>query len=311
MDVEHLQRLVLERELDRCVVSIGISRGSEQLVATVPGKKADPTTRFYAASIVKQMVVVCLGLLERDGLLSLEDPIGTRVEGLRAWAEETTLLELVHHTAGLPNEVPDFKPKRQKSWTHEKTMKGMRLFAEPLAIRGTEFRYSGLGYVLLAEAIEKAADEPLGQFAARRLFAPLAMSSTELFSGPGRAPASSLPTSRRIAAPLSVGDGGLWSTAADLLTWGRAMNADTFGLAELTRRSPLLANGSATQYGGGVRQVMVGSHVGYSHGGSWPRATSKLVWVPETDVVVAILSTSDETAGINALADAALALADS
>lgn len=306
MDAQELLGLVLARDFERAVASVGISIRGEQHIVTPTRRAVAQGQRFYAASIAKQMVVVCLGLLERHGVLSLNDPVASRVPGLHAWAESVTLLDLVHHVAGLPNESPDFKPKRQKEWTHEVAMKAMRRFAQPATARGEAFAYSGLGYVLLAEAIEITASEPLAEIAARLLFVPLCMTETELFAGPGRAPELSFGTSRRIAAPLSVGDGGLWTTARDLLTWGAAMNADTFGLAALTRRSPILTNGSATQYGGGVRQVMVGEQVGYSHGGSWPGATSKLVWVPESEVVVAILTTSDDSTAVNALSEAIL-----
>ena len=82
---------------------------------------------------------------------------------------------------------------------------------------GRLFAYNNAGYVLLAEAVSRIMDRPIAELAHERLFAPLGMAATRLGD-----------ESRRTAGhpdpPGTVGDGGLWTTAADLTTWLAAMN---------------------------------------------------------------------------------------
>ena len=51
------------------------------------------------ASVSKQFTATAILMLEREGLLSLDDVIGTYVDGLPAWGQTTTLEQLLHHTS--------------------------------------------------------------------------------------------------------------------------------------------------------------------------------------------------------------------
>jgi CubicO group peptidase (beta-lactamase class C family) len=73
------------------------------------------------------------------------------------------------------------------------------------------FDHSNVGYVSLAEIVTRIGGVPLDDLARRRIFDPLGMTGSRL-GGPPAARHSGLP-----APPGTVGDGGWWTTAADLL----------------------------------------------------------------------------------------------
>jgi CubicO group peptidase (beta-lactamase class C family) len=102
----------------------------------------------------------------------------------------------------------------------------------------------GAAYVVLAEVVSRVAGMPLADFARRRIFVPLGMTETMFWSGPEPAPPGAAPLDPVHPAPLSIGDGGLWSTAADLLRWADALNADRLGVPDLVQTPGTLDDGT-------------------------------------------------------------------
>jgi hypothetical protein len=85
----------------------------------------------------------------------------------------------------------------------------------------------------------------------------------------GTLPAAVLPQPLRSPAPLSVGDGGLWTSVLDLLRWNDALRADTLGVADTLHTTGALDDRTPLDYAWGVRVYHVGSNRDESHGGSW------------------------------------------
>ena len=140
---------------------------------------------------------------------------------LPQWARQVRLRHLIHHTSGLAQET-----------------------AEPSAAPGVRFAYSNAGYVLLAEAIGRAAGEPLPGLARRLIFAPLGMADSLFWTGPEPAPPGAAPLDPADPPPLSVGDGGLWSTAADLLRWADGLDRDRLGITGRVQTPGALDDGT-------------------------------------------------------------------
>ena len=53
--------------------------------------------------MTKQFTATAVLMLQRDGLLSLSDTIGTYVDGMPDWADQVTLDQLIHHTSRIPD----------------------------------------------------------------------------------------------------------------------------------------------------------------------------------------------------------------
>jgi CubicO group peptidase (beta-lactamase class C family) len=263
--------------------------GGDVVACAVDPARGGPTTTtlIYMASLAKQVTAACAALLARDGRLDVDAPV--------PWSPEVRVRHLIHHTAGLPAEHPTGT---------DRTSAGVlraagRLDAPP----GTRQSYSNVGYVRLAEVIGAAAGEPLPEFARRRIFEPLGMTDTLFWSGPGPRPPGAAPLDPPHPAPLSIGDGGLWSTAADMLRWADGLNTDRLGVTALVQTPGRLDDGTPLDYAWGMGVRDHGGHVTYRHGGSWADVRTMLVRVPEKGLDLVVLALADRTERRTALTD--------
>lgn len=154
---------------DACVV---VHKGAVVQEWYGPGY-AEPMT---AMSSTKSVTGLLSGMLVGDGKLSADDPVGRYIPRWRAGAEAgVTVRHLLTMTSGLP----DFPAGAREVGTV--TDKEGFAFALPLATRpGEAWAYSNDGAFLLSPLLDRAAGEPVGDYAARRLFAPLGMRRTRL-----------------------------------------------------------------------------------------------------------------------------------
>jgi CubicO group peptidase (beta-lactamase class C family) len=133
---------------------------------TAMGEPVTATTLAYAASLSKQMTAACAALLTKDGGLDIESPLSRWLPELPAWAGSARVRHLLHHTAGLP---ADSKIDAVIAGGGDRTTSGVlhALARFPSLDRssGTEYGYSGAGYVCLATVVERAAGRPLPDFA--------------------------------------------------------------------------------------------------------------------------------------------------
>ena len=132
------------------------------------------TTRFDIASLTKQFTATAVLLLQREGKLSLSDPIGSYVPGLPAWGSTITLDALMHHTS----HVPDYWMKLD-DWGYGFTTPAAQadavraIAAVSRLEEGTGYLYSNSNYILLAEVITRVSGVPYAQFVTERIFTPL------------------------------------------------------------------------------------------------------------------------------------------
>ena len=256
---------------------------------------------MYCASLAKQVVAACVGLLVLDGLVHAHDSVGDSLSGLPPWAGAVTVQQLATHTGGLPVGGAGFDPRGMESWTSERAWNELR-GAVVDAPAGEQFAYSGLGYVCLARLVGAASGIPIETFAEQRVFGPLGMTQTCMWSGPSERPPGAQPLPSGVARALSVGDGGLWSTVPDLLRWGDAMCRDKLGVRDQLTQPGVLNDGTPLDYCWGVRRLHLPSGEAFSHGGSWPGITSKLLWQPKTARSAAVISSSEDAQRVTDLA---------
>lgn len=167
------RRLCQESGADACVV---VHRGS--LVDEWYGPRyAEP---MGAMSSTKSITGLLAGMLGGDGKLSPDHPVSRYIPEWRAGAEGgVTVRHLLTMTSGLP----DF-PHRGRdvgSVTDKEAFAfGLGLVARP----GAAWAYSNDGAFLLSPLLDRAAGEPVEDYARRRLFEPLGMRNTRLHAYP-------------------------------------------------------------------------------------------------------------------------------
>lgn len=271
---------------------------------TPAGRPFGEHTAAYAGSLSKQIVAALVALVMRRGGLAVDEPLARRLPELPAWAESVRLRHLLHHVGGLPgDDLVD------RVLTGDRTGAGvlaaLRALPEPARPPGIAYEYSNAGYVCLAEAVRRAAGADLPSLAEDLLFKPLGLADTRLWDGPEAAPPGAEALS---PAPLSLGDGGVWSTAADLLRWADALNDSRLGVSGLLQAPGRLDDGTTLDYawGMGVRQRH-GLTV-YRHGGAWPGVRTLLARVPDRGLSVVVVALDDDTDRTAALTDGLLDL---
>ena len=200
---------------------------------------------------------------------------------------------LIHHTSALPPIDDTYTGSG-----NEGVLESLRKSAGPSRQPGTAYAYSNVGYVCLAEILSRISDHPVANLARSELFTPLDMAASTLSSGLGLNRAGHEPP------PTTIGDGGLWTTAEDLHRWNVAMNTAAFGHTVHHRAETpgTLDDGTRLDYAWGVRVIDHQGRRTLSHGGSWPTWSAKTVRQPDQGTSVAILTASEDTQAVTAVA---------
>ncbi|MEV6149173.1 serine hydrolase domain-containing protein [Nonomuraea sp. NPDC052129] len=282
-------------------IVVGIQQGGAPPVLLAQGLSSTggpvtAATLAYAASLSKQMTAACAALLAQAGVLDMESALSRWLPRLPAWAGTVRLRHLVHHTAALPADSEiDAIIAEDDDRTTPGIIQALARFPALDHRPGTEHVYSNAGYVCLAAVVERAADMPLPDFAQHHLFVPLAMADSRYWPGPDPTPPGAAPLARLHPAPLSLGDGGVWTTLRDLLRWGQALNADELGISGLMQTPGRLDDGTPIDYAWGVGVRSHAGHRVYRHGGGWTGLRALHARVPDLDLSVALLALNDHT----------------
>lgn len=284
-------------------VAIGVSslQGPDLLAArgfTPGGTAFSPHTMVYVGSLAKQITAACAALLVNAGQLHLESSIRTWLPELPAWAKTIRIRHLLHHTGDLPHEAAISDLMRRAGAQHRTSpamLAALSTLSDHQPQPGTRYAYSNCGYVCLATIVERASGYPLPAFADQRLFAPLRMAQTCYWSGPAVAPPGAVALARSLdPAPLSLGDGGVWTTVSDLLRWNDALTMNLLGMTELLHTPGQLDDGTPLDYAWGIRVFEAQGTRLQSHGGSWTGVTAKLVRLPDRGQSIVAVALHDE-----------------
>lgn len=225
----------------------------------------EPGSQFFIASTTKLMITALLRQLRHEGRLGIDDPIGQYlgaellrdlliIDGVQQ-APSLTIRQLMSHTSGLPDYFQrkvagkslqdELFAGGDRSWTLEDVLeraRGMRPAFRPGQAGRAE--YSDTNYQLLGRIIEVLEGAPIAEVLQQRLFVPLGMASTYMYTDPSDTRPMALYYEQKPLpiprAMTSFGpDGGVVSTSSDMMIFLRAFFGDTIApstdLDELTR----------------------------------------------------------------------------
>lgn len=298
MDRRRLEMLVTRSlsEVDSAGLAVSVATGSATVRVCrgqVAGARLTPSTLMYGASLTKQIIGYLAALSVERGRLGYHDRILDILPHLPPWLGAVRIRHLLHHTSGVP-EVTGEPSGPQLD--NVGVLDHLRNLSVEMITPGRRYAYSNTGYVLLAEAVAMVEGHPHDRLARRMIFEPLGMAGSRL-GGPAVAvPGHPDP-------PPTVGDGGWWTSLDDLTTWLSALNhrrPDAAAGARLVVPGTL-DDGSALDYGWGVR-VTGGAGVRVvTHGGSWPSWLAKTVRYPDQGVAVAVLSQGGDERAVSQL----------
>ncbi|MFN8938492.1 MAG: serine hydrolase domain-containing protein [Acidobacteriota bacterium] len=268
---------------------------------------AQPDSRFLIASITKPMTAATLLSL---GKVDPSQPASRYLPELTGPERAAiTIRQLLTHTSGLPDMLPENTALRQR---HAPLSEFVRLsFTTPLLFApGTRYSYSSTGILLAAVIAERLGGQPLPALMQRQLFQPLNMKHSTL--GAGSLPLSAFEPIQVEHAPSDLGNsaetrswdwnspywrnlaspwGGAHSTAADIAAFLESFFAARLGpgLAPMIQNqnpAPLTPHGLGWSLGPRLGPGLAPTTFG--HGGS----TGTLCWADPTRRRVFVLLTS-------------------
>ncbi|MGW0202342.1 serine hydrolase domain-containing protein [Nonomuraea sp. NPDC003201] len=289
---------------------LGVRQGSAPTAFLTSGRTAagEPLTAgtvVYTASLSKQITAACAALLVRQGRLDTESTLAQWMPELPTWASTIRVRHLIHHTSGLPEGIEfDELHRAELDRTTVGVIQALVRLDHLDSTPGTEFRYCNAGYVCLAVIVERAAGRPLPDFAREHVFQQLGMLNSRYWSGPAPHPPGAAPTRAHYPAPLSLGDGGIWSTAPDLLRWNQALERDELRVSALLHTPGHLDDGTLLDY---AWAVDVHTHAGcriYRHGGRWAGLSAQLVRIADQRSSLVIIALDDDEGRTANLANA-------
>jgi CubicO group peptidase (beta-lactamase class C family) len=281
--------------------------GSARLATpTTPAVPATPQMRYSIGSISKQFTAATILMLQEEGKLSLDDPIGKYVPGLTRGGE-VTIRQILSHTSGYqdywpedyvmtPMLAPESAQQILDTWAKK------HLDFEP----GTQWQYSNTNFVIAGRIVETVTGHPLMDFLATRIFRPLGMNSVWNSDEAKLTQADATAYYRHALGPLRVAPkegrgwmfaaGELAMTAHDLALWDESLIAQSI-LKPLSYKQMFtevkLKDGKGTHYGLGVEVVDRNGHRSIEHSGEVSGFVSDNQVLVDDGVAVAVLTNQD------------------
>jgi D-alanyl-D-alanine carboxypeptidase len=265
---------------------------------------ATPRSVLRIASLTKQFTAAAILRLAERGALTLDDRIEKFVPEFNVRGRTITLRHLLNHTSGVPRDP--YPPNMSWSaigapFTRAQAIKALN--EKPFDFTpGSKWSYSNSGYLLLGYAIESITGKPYADFFHSELALPLGLIDT------GVCGTSGLPLTegygfingtwvqmKSFHTSGMVSSGALCSTASDLARWSHLLATGYVMLpaSYAAMTTPARLENNAVVPSGYALGVAVQKLLGYptvSHGGAVNGFLSFLIYLPDQDMAIAVIS---------------------
>jgi len=190
-------------------------------------------TNFRLASVTKQFTAMAVLILAEQGKLSLEDRLPKFFPEFPAYGKTISLRHLLTHTSGLPDYEDHIPAGTTIPLSDRDVLFILRQQSKTDVVPGAQFHYSNSAYVLLALIVENVSGKTFPVFLREKIFDPLGMTNSIAYVAgrscvPNRAygyinGTSGWELSDQSATSAVLGDGGIYSSVADLVKWDLAL----------------------------------------------------------------------------------------
>ncbi|MBM3571745.1 MAG: beta-lactamase family protein [Alphaproteobacteria bacterium] len=298
-----------------CVVAIGhkgrvIAEHAFGFADQPRGIALTPRHRFRVASHSKSFTSTAIMKLRERGRLTLDDRVGCYVAGLHPRVAETTIAQLLSHSAGLVRDGFD-----SGYWQDRKPFANVQQIRADLAVAptiaaSTRFKYSNHGFALAGFVIEQVAGESYASFVKREIVDAVGLAETRsdapLARGTplARGHSAKWPLGRRLAFPGNQSTRalapatGFVSTAADLVRFfgqlapdARASVLTASSRREMVRRHWRNPHASIEGYYGlGIISGKLGDWDWFGHAGGFPGYITRTCVLPGPGLTISVLT---------------------
>lgn len=262
-----------------------------------------------AGSVSKQFTAAAILLLEQQGKLSLDDDVRKYVPELPDYGHKITLRQMMQHKSGLKDwgAIAGIAgwPRTTKTYNNDDAL---YIIANQKTLNykpGDEYLYSNSNYNLFAVIVQRVSGMSLADFTRKNIFEPAGMKNTQwrdnykrivpnramAYSKSGPAYQTNMPNE------YVYGNGGLLTTAEDLLIWCNYYLNGKFGTPSLLPKqiaTSAFNNGVMHPYAAGL---FTGEYRGWkyvSHDGATAGYRANLEAYPELGLAIAWLSNTSE-----------------
>lgn len=280
-----------------------------------------PQTNFRLASLTKQFTATSILLLVEQGKLSLEDSITRYFPEFPAYGRSITIEQLLTHTSGLIDYEDVIPEGTTLQLTDRDVLNMLRKQDHTNFSPGKEFRYSNSGYALLALVIEAVSGQSYPAFLQHHIFEPLGMTTSLAYvAGVAEIPhraygyargANGWEPSDQSLTSAVLGDGGIYSSVADLFKWDQALYGEKL-VSEKMKRKAFTAHSADSDFDGSGYGFgwYIGKRNGIAdlwHYGSTCGFSSRIHRFPDKRLTVIVL-TNRRDADIDGITDKLIAM---
>ena len=293
-------------------IQLAVSRGGELIYSRARGMSnleyeipLTTTSNIEAGSVSKQFTAAAVLLLEQQGKLSLEDDIRKYVPEIPDYGTVIRIRHLINHTSGLKDwgSVASLSgwPRSTRAYDNEDALIIICRQQSLNNIPGDEFIYSNSNYNLMAIIVGRVSGKSLAEFTKEYIFIPAGMTHTSwrddyqrivkdratAYNTTGSKYATLMPNEN------AYGNGGLLTTAEDLLIWNRYYLSGKLGNPSLKSKQLAtypLNNGKPNEYAAGLFLDNSSGWQVIQHSGATAGYRANLAYYTQLDLSIGWLS---------------------
>ncbi|HVV07376.1 MAG TPA: serine hydrolase domain-containing protein [Puia sp.] len=201
----------------------------------------DTMTNFRMASVTKQFTAMGIFLLEKEGRLGFDDPIGRWLPELPAHVGQKVLIRhLLTHTSGILDYESLIPTTLARQLLDDDVLTLLSHHDSTYFTPGSRFSYSNSGFCLLALIIERVSHLSFSAFLRDRIFVPLHMDHSFVYQvewshvyegyeirhralGFARDSSGKIYLSDQSITSATRGDGGVYTSISDYSKWMKAL----------------------------------------------------------------------------------------
>ncbi len=290
-------------------MTVAVERAGELLLnrgyglANVELQVPTPPDGIYEiGSVTKQFTAAAAMKLAEEGALDLDADLTAYLPDYPSGGRSIPVRRLLDHTSGIRSytDIAAFGPLSLRSVPRDTLValfSGHPFDFEP----GEAAVYNNSAYYLMGLVIEEVTGTSYEAYIEEHFFGPLEMGRSSYCSErritPGKVTGYAftprgLEHKDHLVHEHPYAAGSLCASAGDLVTWTRALHSGRAlgpGATAAMLEGGRLNDGTRLRYGAGLAFTPIRGHPAVHHGGGIPGYLSDLAYLPEQDLVIAVL----------------------
>lgn len=295
--------------------AVGIIRGSEILLEQYQGladlenkTPVSASTQFNLASVSKHFTAFGILYLRDREKINLNTSVNQYLNSF-PYPELITPMQLLHHTSGIPSSdnLRVFAGKSLESeWGRKEELRLHANYQKLNFTPGADFLYSNSGYFFLGQLIEAQSGLSYADFFEKSLFPSLGIQGMVMDRSDKSIPDRAIPYhpveggfEQKFPEKTTItGESNIYLNLPSLMRWMQFLllsnHIEGHFIRPMFSGSYNLPSGKPVDYSYGLEKREINSLQVLTHGGGVPGYASYVIYIPELDMGISVLSNSDK-----------------